>query len=143
MNQITPEMQNLALWLLAQEVVDGKPTEEKMNETFRVCEKLRGFLTTLIGAAGYRSLISRALALGKNEAILLQTVQVKEDGSLGWTGTLELPQRMDEAPDDGSVLVAQLLGLLITFIGQALMLRLVRELWPDAPFENIHSKTEI
>jgi hypothetical protein len=50
---------------------------------------------------------------------------------------------MDEtAKKGGTLLVAQLLGLLVTFIGQALTLRLVRDLWPDAPFEDMNSETE-
>jgi len=49
---------------------------------------------------------------------------------------------MDEAVNGGAVLVTQLLGLLVTFIGQALTLRLVRELWPDAPFNYMNSETE-
>ena len=60
--------QNLALWLLAQEGIADKPSEtEEMHAAFRVCEKLRQSLSTLAGAAGYRSLISRALTLAKKE----------------------------------------------------------------------------
>ena len=67
MNPATPAVRNLALWLLAQEVIEVKPSE-KMDATFRVCGKLRESLSTLAGAAGYRSLISRALTLAKKEA---------------------------------------------------------------------------
>jgi len=141
MNPPTPAMRNLGLWLLAQEDIAGKPSE-KMDATFRVCGKLRNSLSTLAGAAGYRSLISRALTLAKKEAPSLGKVQVKEDGSLECIGVIELEQGMHETAKGGAVLVAQLLGLLFTFIGQALTLRLVRDLWPDAPFEGINSKTE-
>ncbi len=141
MNAATPPVRNLALWLLAQEFVDGEPFE-KMDATFRVCGKLRQSLSTLAGASGYRSLISRALTLAKKETPSLEKVQVKEDGSLEWTGTADLQQGVDEAAKGGAVLVTQLLALLFTFIGQALTLRLVRDLWPDAPFEGINSKTE-
>jgi hypothetical protein len=111
-----------------------------MCAAFRVCEKLRQPLSTLAGATGYRSLISRALTLAKKEAPSLGEVQVKEDGSLERTGAIEL---MDEAAKKGeALLVAQLLGLLVTFIGQALTLGLVRDLWPDAPFEDMNAETE-
>ena len=143
MSPVTPVIQNLALWLLAQEVSAGKPSEMNMCAAFRVCEKLRQPLSTLAGATGYRSLISRALTLAKKEAPSLGEVQVKEDGSLERTGAIELQQGMDEAAKKGgALLVAQLLGLLVTFIGQALTLRLVRDLWPDAPFEDMNSETE-
>ncbi len=140
MSPVTPVIQNLALWLLAQEVSAGKPSEMNMCAAFRVCEKLRQPLSTLAGATGYRSLISRALTLAKKEAPSLGEVQVKEDGSLERTGAIEL---MDEAAKKGeALLVAQLLGLLVTFIGQALTLGLVRDLWPDAPFEDMNAETE-
>jgi hypothetical protein len=141
LNPATPATRRLALWLLAQEVIADKQSE-KMNATFRVCGKLRASLSTLMGAAGYRSLISRALTLAKKEAPSLGKVQVKEDGSLEWTGAVERQQDMDDAADGGSVLLALLLGLLMTFIGRGLTLRLVRDLWAEAPFEDMNSKTE-
>lgn len=51
-------------------------------------------------------------------------------------------REMDEDADGGVSLVAQLLGLFVIFIGEALTLRLVRDVWPDAPFEGIDSETE-
>ena len=113
MNAATPPVQNLALWLLAQEVVEVTPCEE-MDATFRVCGKLGHSLSTLAGATGYRSLISRALTLARKETPSLEKVQVKEDGSLEWTGTVDSQQGMDEATTGGAVLVAQLLALLFT-----------------------------
>ena len=109
----------------------------------RVGEKLRRPFSTLAETAAYRSLISRALTLAKKEAPSLGEVQVKEDGSLEQTGTIKLQQYMDEAAkQEETLLVAQVLGLLVTFIGQALTLRLVRDLWPDVPFEEMNSETE-
>ena len=134
----TPALQTLALWLLAQEAITGAPAE-KTNATFCVCGKLCKSLTTLMGGAGYRSLILRALTLAKHDAPSLAKVQVRQDGSLEWTGASE-HQGMDDA--GGAVLVARLLGLLVTFIGPALTLRLVRDQWPDASFEDKNSATE-
>jgi hypothetical protein len=143
MNLSIPATRDLALWLRAREGIVGEPSEiEEMHATLRVCEKLRQPLSTLTGAAGYRSLISRALTLAKKEAPSLEKVQVKKDGSLEWTAAVKPQQGMDEAVKGGAVLVAQLLGLLVTFIGQALTVRLVRDLWPDAPFKGINPKTE-
>jgi len=71
----------------------------------------------------------RALTLAKREASILDGVQVKEDGSLeGLTG---------EAMEQGEVLVAHLIGLLETFIGEALTLRLLHDAWPDLPVFDI------
>jgi hypothetical protein len=38
----------------------------------------------------------------------------------------------NEAVQGGTALIAQLLGLLVTFIGEALTLRLVQNVWPNA-----------
>ena len=141
MNPLAPATRDLAFWLLTQEDIAGEPSK-KMDAAFRVCEKLRQSLSTLAGAAGYRSLISRALTLANKETPSPGKVQVREDGSLEWTEAVEPQQGTDEAATGGVVLVAQLLGLLFAFIGQALTLRLVRDLWPDAPFEGMNSETE-
>ena len=97
----------------------------------RVCEKLRRPLSTLAGTAGFRSLLARALALAKHEDRALDSVQVKEDGTLeGLDG---------EAAQAGTVLIAQLVGLLATFVGETLTLRLLRDAWPDLPGLELNS----
>ncbi|MGC2423158.1 MAG: hypothetical protein WA666_02255 [Nitrospirota bacterium] len=137
------EMQNLARWLVAH----GR-CEEPSEATARtavcvcVCEQLRKPLSTLAGVAGYKALVSRALALARPEAPSLASVRVKGNGSLEVLEVAEAGRGIDEIQKDGAVLVAQLLGLLVTFIGLALTVQLVRDVWPDAPFEGIGSETE-
>jgi hypothetical protein len=131
---ISPQMREFAERLLADETVTAIPSEAKMLVAFRVCEKLRWSLTTLAGAIGFQSLMLRALTVAKREAPSLRAVEVTADGSL---------QDGDAAPnlnnhDDGGVLlVAHLLGLLFTFIGETLTLRLVHDVWPDASFSTL------
>ena len=139
-----PAMQDLAGWLLAHEAAQVNPSEPTAQAAacIRVCEKLRRPLSTLSGVAGYRALIGRALALAKAEVPSLGPVRVKEDGSLEAPGWDETPRDMDETLNGGAALVAQLLGLLVTFLGEALTMRLVRDVWPDAPYEVIDSETE-
>ena len=103
---------------------------------------LRRPLSTLVGVDGYRALISRALALAKAEVPSLGSVQVREDGYLEALGAVDPKPDMDETQNREVVLVAQLLGLLATFIGVALTMQLVRDVWPDAPFEGIGPETE-
>ena len=43
---------------------------------------------------------------------------------------------MDEG---GVVLIAQLLGLLVAFIGESLTVRLAREAWPKLPLNGLES----
>jgi hypothetical protein len=40
-----------------------------------------------------------------------------------------------QARDGGAILIAQLIGLLLTFIGEGLTLRLVQDVWPEAAFD--------
>ena len=99
------------------------PLEEDLFATCRVSEKLRRPLSTLTGTAGYNSLLSRALTLAKRESPALAEVQVNPDGSMEG---LE-----DEAAKACPVLIAYVLNLLTIFIGEALTLRLLQDVWPD------------
>jgi len=98
----------------------------------RVCDRLRVPLARLAGVAGFRSLLSRSLALARAEVVSLEPVRVREDGSLeGLDGTGPGPGA-GPGGDAGVVIVAHLLRLLVTFIGEPLMRQLVRDTWPDA-----------
>ena len=135
-------MRNLAQWLLNHEADAGNPSDVKVRAAFRTCEKLGHHLSKLAGVAGFWSLLSRALTLAKREAPWLAAVELKADGSLEGTGRIETQQDRDDAERGGVVLVAQLLGLLATFIGQNLAMRLVREVWPDAPLDLMDPRME-
>lgn len=117
-SQSNPKMRDFARLLLAREAGGG-------NATVRVTEKLRHPLSTLAGAAGFHSLLSRALTLARREVPGLGAAHIRPDGSLD--GFTELPA------EAGVTLVAQLLGLLETFIGEYLTLSVVRGAWPDLP----------
>lgn len=121
--------------LVAYEAAERNPSGADAPVAFRVSEKLRRPLSTLAGVTGFRSLLARALTLAKSEDHSLSTVHVKPDGSLD--GLNELHN--DEAEEAGVMLIAHLLGLLATFIGESLMLSLVREAWPELPFDDTNS----
>jgi hypothetical protein len=42
-----------------------------------------------------------------------------------------------EGAEDGVILLSELLGLLMIFIGEALTLQLVRAVWPDATLDHL------
>ena len=46
------------------------------------------------------------------------------------------------ANEGGAILIAQLLGLLITFIGEGITLRLVQDVWPEVAFDDRDSGKE-
>ena len=78
-----------------------------------------------MGAAGFRALISRALVLASSEVAWLSVLQVKADGSFEGLNKLEAQANPEEISNAGIVLLARLLGLLITFIGDELTLHLL------------------
>ena len=142
MSTATPAIRDFARRLIALEVACAEPTVTGGSEVVRVCDRLRLPLSKLTGDAGFRSLISRAVALAKAEIPSLVAVQVRADGSL--EGLDGIGQDSDVGADGqaGVVVVAQLLGLLVTFIGEPLMLRLVRDAWPNASVVGIDTGSD-
>jgi hypothetical protein len=119
----------IAQRLIAEEIRVSEASAAHAHAAFRVCEKLRRSLSTLAGIGGFRSVMARALTLATAEVPWLSRVQIKTDGSLAVpTETTDDSQR--DMMEGGAALVAQLLSLLVTFIGKALTLRLVKNVWP-------------
>jgi len=122
-------IRDLARRLLAVEAASQSATDAHVNEGVRVCEKLQVSLTRFAGADGFTSLLRRALALARAEVPALQSIEVKPDCSI-----LEqlAADSSNGATDAAVAIIAHLLGLLVTFIGAPLTVRLVGEAWPDA-----------
>lgn len=150
MNRVTPQMRTFAKRLLADDALENKSSQTAATPVvFRVCERLRPQLAILMGNGGFRALLSRALALASMEVSWLRAVHVKADGSLEGLAELELQADREKVAECGVVLLAQLLELLVAFIGENLTLRLVRELWPQVALEDLdfgnggrHEKTK-
>ncbi len=127
-NLASPQMREFAERLLVDEA--AIPSKADVPVAFRICEKLRRPLTTLAGAAGFHSLLLRALRLAIREAPGLSALQVNA------TGMLEevKPNQYNNDAEGQALLVAHLVGLLFTFIGETLTLRLMHDVWPNALF---------
>src|ERR1700693_324949 len=130
MGRATPKMRDFAERLIAYETGSNNSSETKTTAHFLVVEKLRPQLATLMGNVGFGALLSRALTLANAEVAWLHAVHVRADGSLEVLDQLDAQVDPDEIFEGRVVLLAQLLGLLVAFIGAALTLRLVREVWP-------------
>jgi hypothetical protein len=129
------QTRDLAQRLVAYESAAGKTSEPTKFAAFRVCETLRQPICALAGATGFRSLLSRALTLARAEAPSLSAVQVAADGSLQSLDKLEPQIDKDLAREAGVILIAQLIGLLLFFMGEDLTLRLVvSEVLPHLSF---------
>ena len=117
-------MRALAQRLLTLEGRHQNATDDPVDAVVRVFERLRVALTRFAGSDGLTSLMRRAIALARADDPLLQRVSVRADGSL---------EGLEQVPSDAALtIIAQFLGLLVTFVGEPLTLRFVRDAWPDA-----------
>ena len=146
-----PKMRDLAHRLLDYEAGANKSAEPGKSATLRVYEKLRDGLSEFAGAAGFESIATRALALARTEAPSLNAVRVSADGELHGLGRdldeIDHPvdidkDRADEPhADEGEIiLIARILGLLLLFLGEAIVLSLVRVTWPGATLDDRSSE---
>lgn len=106
------------------------------STTFRALDKLRPHLSMLMGRGGYQALLARALVLATAEVPWLKAVQVVADGELQGLSVAQADSDADDVSEGEVVLLAQLLGLLVAFIGPALTLRLLIQMWPQLPFDD-------
>ena len=122
-------MRDLARRLLAaNQVASGSQVEDAVV----LIEKLRITLTMLAGPEAFTSLLRRALALARAEVPSLQIVKIGADGRLEGFEEIVVDKGPGGARDEAAVAItAHLLGLLVTFIGEPLTLRLERAAWPD------------
>ena len=147
MNRPTAEMRDFAQGLVAHEARGNKSSGTKAPLVFgAVVDKLRRPLIMLAGAPVFRSLLSRALALAIDEVRWIRAVHVKADGSLECPAEIARLDQKEIAHAE-AILITQLLELLLTFIGEALTLRLLQDVWPGAPvhdfkFRKVDSKQE-
>jgi len=65
---LPPQTRELAQRLLAYENGAGKTSESTEFAAIRICDRLRQPIIVLTGVAGFRSLLSRALTLGRGAA---------------------------------------------------------------------------
>jgi hypothetical protein len=119
---------DLARSLLASEADASTISLQTEPATVRVYERLRRQLGAPVGADGFHALASRALALAKSESARLSAVQVTADGGLRGIGAVESQTETKEDGEAGIILIAQLLGLFLTFLGEATTLRLIEDL---------------
>ena len=137
MKRATPHLRHLAKRLIVFEPQGKKSSAPKAQANFPVPERLRPQLTSLTGNGGFQALLTRALALARVEVPWLRAVQVKADGSLDGLTELQAQLTPAEFLEGKVVLLAQLLGLLVAFIGENLTLRLVRQVWPQVPLDDL------
>jgi len=137
MSRASLQMRNFAKRIMACEANGHESAQSKIPSDLPVFEKLRPHLTRLMGNGGFRALLSRALALAGAEVPWLRAIQVKSDGALDGLEEIQSQLSLDAMFAGRVALLAQLLGLLDAFIGENLTVRLVLEVWPQAPLYDL------
>lgn len=133
MNHATPKMRYFAARLIVHEAEEKSSLHERKPTAVPVIEKLRPLLVNLTGSAGFRALLSRALALSTHEVPWMDGWRVAADGTLDGLEEVAEDLGPEELAVGSEVLLARLLGLLVAFIGEILTIRIVREVWPQLP----------
>jgi hypothetical protein len=123
-------MRDFAERLVAHEVSENGSSGTKTPAAFPVCEKLRPHLANLMGRTGFHALLSRALTRAGAELPSLHGLEVSADGSLTQSDKFAKRATPDELAAGSVVVVAQLLDLLVAFVGEKLTLQIVRDVWP-------------
>ena len=119
---------DLARSLVASEADASATSLQTELATVRVYERLRRQLGAPVGVDSFQALASRALSLAKSDSPRLNAVQITANGDLRGLGEIESRTDADEDGDVGVILIAQLLGLFLTFLGEATTLRLIEDL---------------
>jgi len=139
------KVRDLARILVASEADASATTLQTTPATVRVYEKLRWQLCAPVGVSAFQALASRALALAKSQSPRLSAVQVNASGELGGLCEVESQKGIDANEDDeaGVILIGQLLGLFLTFLGEATTLRLIEDLRLQGDFRTGVGATEV
>jgi hypothetical protein len=127
---------------IAERIIDYETPEKPSAETantanVQVTDLLRPHLATLMGNGGFRALLVRALKLAGADVSWLRAVGVNADGTLEGLAAPYARLTPAEFREGRIVLLAQLLGLLVAFIGPGLTSRLLGEIWPQLAADNV------
>lgn len=132
----SPAVRALAERLLAIEAATSAG-ESFPPPAARLSQKLRVYLTRLIGPDGFTSIQKRALFLARADIPSLQTVTIRAEGHLEGIETLS------DGGEAATAIIAHMLELLTAFIGESLTLRLMLDAFPDAPNRSIGESEDL
>jgi hypothetical protein len=129
-----PALRQLALTVLAQRSESEGTAEGIAAAARRAYDELAHAATPLIGQIGVVALAARALHLAQQEHPWLSQAPESDPANEPFAQVVASASRQDPAmATEGTATVfATLAGLLVTFIGEALTMSLLRKAWPDA-----------
>ena len=146
MPETSPAARVLARRVLRHEASGRAEPAALAEAAERADARLRGRLASLIGPTGYTALVARAVYLAQAEVPALERVTV-DALATGAEGGLHGVREFARASGDAgaaeaglSAILAHVIGLLVTFIGEDLALRLIREAWPELQDGQVESE---
>ena len=135
MTTATPSQHAVAQWLLTAEGVDAERRLAAPAAAEQVFWKLSQRLAQLITLVVADALLARAVHLSRAEFPFLDRAQTARSAA-AWT--LRLRESAEgaessQAAEGFEAVLAILIALLISFVGEDLTLRVLREVWPELP----------
>jgi hypothetical protein len=122
-----PMIRDWASKLIAAEVDTDSASAQTEFAILRVYEKLRRQLCAPVGVDAFQALASRALSLTKSQFPSLSAVNVATNGGLCGLGEVEAPLNTDGDVEVGIILIAQMLRLFLSLLGEAATVRLIED----------------
>lgn len=133
---------DLARWILDREISTPEGAIEAVAQ--RACQKLYTRLASLITMAGTQAFLDRALHMARAEFPSLDGLRAGSSPDTCLDGIDEALRGLgpEEAREVLVSVFANLIELLVTFIGEHLTLHVVRDIWPDAPLARARRQEE-
>lgn len=125
---------DLARWILDQQI--GESDRDNVAPAAQaVCAALYGRLTPLVTASGSQAFLTRSLHMAQEQFPFLAGLRGGSSPDDCLDGLGEALQDVDpeEAYEALASVIANMIELLATFIGEDLTGRILREQWPNAP----------
>jgi hypothetical protein len=138
MRQATPQLRDLTRRLFAYQITRSPGPADLAEVMEGLCQQLRQRLDPLIGDGGFTALLKRAVKLANQEFAWLQPDSIGDDPGCSLKALADAAARGrsgKEARASLELVFANVVWLLVTFIGEDLVLRLAQEIWPEVAIE--------
>jgi hypothetical protein len=130
-------LRKVALKVLSQYAGSSAGSSELAAAAQRAYDNVARVSAPLIGQGGVDALTARALHLAQREYPWLTGTRGPEQSDASFAHAILSLERQDPvvAVQAAGAVFAAFTGLLVTFIGESLTVRLLRQAWPDAFFD--------
>lgn len=131
---VTPSPPALAQWIICRELGGVERSVSGAEAAERACRKLGQYLALLVTPVGAEALLSRAKHVVRTDFLFVDHQPIAGVEAL----TPRPRERTNgvqsgQIQDESSAVLTALIALVVTFIGEDLTTRLVRDVWPELP----------